>query len=104
MIFNREATEQGNVVVANDHFANKPYDCSDITPNDDGVIPAGTFIPANDGTAEGVLFADVVPAENPNGAITIHGTIDASKLPEAPTDEAKAALTGIIFINEEASE
>ncbi len=97
MIFNRESTAEENVVVANDHFVNVPYNCSDITPNDDGIIPAGTVMPANDATAKGILFTDVVPDENPNGAITIHGTIDPDKLPEAVSDEAKAVLTGITF-------
>ena len=100
MIFNRESTGEGVFAVANDHFVNIPYDCSDITPNDEGVIPTGTIIPANDGTAIGVLFSDVVPEENPNGAVTTHGTIDLSKLPEAPTAAATAALTGIVFVGE----
>lgn len=75
-------------ILANDHYAAINYDCSELGEKaKDGVIPAGTFVPANDATAIGVLLNDVVLEENPNGAVVVHGFIDKSKLPEEP-DEA----------------
>jgi hypothetical protein len=98
MRFTRNSIGSDKLVLANDHFVNMAYDCSKLTPNSDGIIPAGTIVPANDATAVGVLFQDVVPEENPNGTITIHGFIDASKLPTAPAAAAKTALKQITFM------
>lgn len=86
-------------ILANDHYVGVPYDCSAITANDEGIIKAGTVIPANDATAVGVLLHDVVKNENPNGTIVIHGFIDAKKLPTSPTTVAMAALKLIYFSN-----
>lgn len=73
-------------ILYNDHYVGIPYDCSEITANADGIIPAGTIVPANDATAIGVLLSDVVKADNPNGTIVIHGFIKKSALPVAPAD------------------
>lgn len=73
-------------ILANDHYVAISYDCSAITANADGIIPAGTIIPANDATAIGVLLWDVDKAGNPNGTIVIHGFVKKSKLPVAPAD------------------
>lgn len=70
-------------ILANDHYVAINYDCSELRAKaKDGVIPAGTLVPANDATAIGVLLNDVYIDENPNGAVVIHGFIDASKLSE----------------------
>lgn len=71
-------------ILYNDHYVGIPYDCSAIAANDQGIIPAGTLIPANDATAKGVLLSDVKKAENPNGTIVIHGFIKKGKLPAVP--------------------
>lgn len=71
-------------ILHNDHYVAMPYDCSAISANDKGIIPAGTIIPANDATAIGVLLSDVVKDENPNGTVVIHGFIKKSKLPVQP--------------------
>lgn len=71
-------------ILANDHYVAIPYDCSALSADADGVIKAGTIVPANDATAIGVLLSDVVKADNPNGTIVIHGFIKKSKLPAAP--------------------
>lgn len=85
-------------ILANDHFVAIPYDCSSVTANADGIIKAGSLIPANDATAKGVLLTDVKKEDNPNGTIVIHGFIEESKLPEAPATEAKTALSQVLFI------
>ena len=84
-------------ILANDHYVAIPYDCSAIEGTN-GVVKAGTIIPANDATAIGVLLTDVVLGENPNGTIVIHGFIEKKKLPVAPATEAITALKGITFM------
>lgn len=86
-------------ILANDHYVGVPYDCSSITANADGIIKAGTVIPANGTTAVGVLLHDVVKKENPNGTIVVHGFIDAKKMPTEPTTAAMSALNQITFFN-----
>lgn len=83
-------------ILYNDHYVGIPYDCSEIAANEDGIIPAGTLIPANDATAKGVLLYDVDKAGNPNGTIVIHGFIKKAKLPEAPA--STVALPGVQFM------
>ena len=86
-------------ILANDHYVAINYDCSELSAKaKEGVIPAGTVVPANDTTAVGILLNDVYIDENPNGAVIVHGFIDKNKLPEAPDEEAVKALKGIIFL------
>lgn len=98
MKFNRTEIAREKLVLANDHFVTMPYNCSEVSAGDDGVIPAGTIVPANDSTAVGVLLTDVVPKENPNGTIVIHGFIETAKLPAEPDEGAKTALSQIMFM------
>lgn len=73
-------------ILHNDHYVAIPYDCTSLTSlATNGVIKAGTFIPANDSTAVGVLFTDVNLNDNPNGTVVIHGFIKSAKLPEQPS-------------------
>lgn len=82
--------------LANDHFVTKAYDCTALSAlATDGVIPAGTIIPANDATAQGILLNAVNLNENPNGAIVIHGFVNANV---SATNEAKTALKQITFL------
>lgn len=83
MKYTNTAVTRPNEILYNDHYVAIPYDCSEIADTN-GIIPAGTFIPANDASAIGVLLSDVKKAENPNGTIVIHGFIKKSKLPVAP--------------------
>lgn len=85
MKFKNTNISQGKNILANDHYVAVSYNCSEIVDTN-GVIPAGTIIPANDATAIGVLLNDVVKDENPNGTIVIHGFIDKTKLPAAPEE------------------
>lgn len=85
-------------ILANDHYVATEYDCTSLTSlATDGVIPAGTIIPANNATAVGVLLSDVVLAENPNGTIVIHGFIRKSKLPVAPAETV--AIPQVSFLD-----
>lgn len=98
-----------------DHYVNMA-----VTINDAGVVavggkkivPAGTIIgggfladitvkaiKANDANAEGVLFNDTDVTFGPaSGTALIHGFLALDKLPEAPTEEAAAALLQITFL------
>lgn len=97
MKFTSKSVAGGVTILANDHYVAIPYDCSAIAGTD-GVVKAGTIIPANDATAIGVLLTDVVLNENPNGTIVVHGFVEKGKLPVAPAAEAITALKGIIFM------
>ena len=82
-------------ILYNDHYVGKTYDCTGIAANEDGYIPAGTIVPANDATAIGVLLHDVKVGENPNGTIVIHGFIRKDKLPVEPADTVN--IPGVQF-------
>lgn len=92
MKFTNKTIVSGVEILANDHYVAIPYDCTGLDAlATNGVIPAGTLIPANDATAKGVLLHDVVLAGNPNGTIVIHGFIKKAKLPVAPADTVAIA-------------
>lgn len=95
MKFTSKTVTQPKEILANDHYVAIPYDCSSLEATN-GVVKAGTIVPANDATAIGVLLYDVYPAENPNGAIVVHGFIDKAKLPVAPAETV--AIPQVSFI------
>lgn len=99
MKFTSKSVSSGVNILANDHYVAIPYDCSTLTANANGVIPAGTIVPANDTTALGVLLNDVVKAEDPNGSIVIHGFVKSTKLPTEPTSAAMTALSNVCFLD-----
>ena len=95
MVFTKSSVVTGKEILYNDHYVAIPYDCSDLSSlATNGVIPAGTVIPSNDGEAQGVLLHDVTLAENPNGTLVTHGFIKLSALPTAPSQAAINALIG----------
>lgn len=99
MKFTTQTVTASKEFLANDHFVAKAYDCAALSAlATDGIIKAGTMIPANDATAEGILLSDVNLNENPNGTIVIHGFVFTDKL-VAASEEAKTALKQITFFN-----
>lgn len=84
MKFSNKAVTRSKEILFNDHYVAIPYDCSAINANSEGIIPAGTLIPANDASAIGVLLSDVVKADDPNGTVVIHGFIKKANLPTEP--------------------
>lgn len=85
-------------ILANDHYVGKPYDCTALTSlATNGIIPAGTIIPANDATAQGVLLWDVDLNRNPNGTIITHGSVYVSKMPVVPSSDAITAMREIQY-------
>lgn len=93
-------------------------DDSGITAGTDGkkIVPAGTIVGGkakavlanpqevvvsqNTAAAEGVLLTDVDVTYGPaSGSMVIFGFVDATKLPQAPSDAAKTALNMIKFLS-----
>lgn len=97
MQFEKKDVSVRKEILMNDHYVAVPYDCSKLTATN-GVVPAGTIVPANDATAKGILLHDVVLSENPNGTAVVHGFIRAAKLPTEPATAAKTALKQITFM------
>lgn len=62
------------------------------------IVRAGTILPANDATAQGILYTDVDVTEGPQpGALIVEAYVLEARLPVAPAAEAKTALTKITF-------
>jgi hypothetical protein len=88
----------------NDHKA-QPYTvlAAGVTANSEGrkIVKAGTPLPANDGTAKGILLYDVdVTNGNAAGALCYEGAFDAAKIAAngiTISAEAKAALPRCTF-------
>lgn len=60
------------------------------------IVPAGAVIPANDGTAKGLLYEDVeVTTGNMPGSLVTRGVVYAGRLPAALASAAATALNGI---------
>lgn len=62
------------------------------------VVKAGTIVPSNDAKARGVALQDydVTDGERPVAAVYM-GTVNVSKLPTAPDENAKTALPRITW-------
>ncbi|PAE20510.1 hypothetical protein CHH80_10885 [Bacillus sp. 7504-2] len=78
------------------------YQVSDdgVSANSDGkkIVKAGTILPANDETAEGILYTDVDVTNGPQpGSLIVEAYVLEERLPAPPSTEAKTALTKITF-------
>ncbi|MBQ8087144.1 MAG: hypothetical protein IJ234_01815 [Clostridia bacterium] len=71
-----------------------------VITREDGLkyVPAGAVIPANDGTAVGILYedTDVTNGDAPCSVVTA-GEVYADRLPTAPAGDAITAMTDIAF-------
>lgn len=71
-----------------------------IRDNGRKVVPAGAVIPANDGTAVGILYEDIDVTEGAKmGSIVTEGVVYGDLLPAALASAAATALTGITVIS-----
>ncbi|WP_431030113.1 hypothetical protein [Lysinibacillus sp. LZ02] len=62
------------------------------------VVKAGTILPANDATAEGILYTDVDVTHGPQpGSLIVEAYVLEARLHTAPSAEAKTALKEIKF-------
>ena len=64
----------------------------------DGVVKAGTIYPSNDGKARGVVYHDTEVGQPMS--VIVQGHVYEDRLPVAPSEAAKAALTLIGFWEE----
>lgn len=74
---------------------------SDATTAENGgkYVPMGTVYPANDATAEGIVYEDVdVTSGDMPGSVVTKGTVYEGRLPVAIQDAAKTALEGRGFV------
>lgn len=100
MISQKTAVLASSEILYNANYVAVPFDCTALTSlATDGVIPAGTIVPANDETATGILLHDVNLAENPNGTAVVDGFIKVAKLSETPDADALTALKKITFMD-----
>ena len=79
-----------------------PADHAQVQTRDNGrkVVPAGAVIPANDGTAVGILFEDIDVTEGAKmGSVVTEGIVYGDRLPAALESAAATALTGIKVIS-----
>lgn len=70
-----------------------------VTADENGykIVPAGTIYPANDATAQGILFDDVdVTDGDHEGSLIIAGRILSDRLPVVP--DKTVAIAGITFV------
>lgn len=94
-----------NILAMPDHYvaiARKftPTDSAAVTVGSRKIIKAGTIYPTNDASAIGVILQDIdVTDGDKTDALVIHGFILTEKIPTAATDEAKAALPLIKFMD-----
>lgn len=58
-------------------------------------VPMGTVWPANDGTAEGIVYEDIdVTAGDAHGSVVLSGRVYEDRLPVQIAAAAKTALSG----------
>lgn len=102
MKYTKDVFGNSKEILFNDHYVGMRAMVSDagVTADADGrkIVKAGTILPVNDATAEGVLLCDtdVTYGERPSTVI-YQGAVVTAKLPVAPTEEAKAKLSQILF-------
>ena len=71
------------------------------TAREDGskYVPMGTVWPANDATAEGILYEDIdVTTGDMPGSVVLAGRVYEDRLPAAIAEVAKTALAGKGFV------
>lgn len=62
------------------------------------IVKAGSILPANDDTAQGILLTDVDVTNGPQpGALMVEGYVFEARLHTAPDEAAKTALKEIKF-------
>ncbi|WP_096269394.1 hypothetical protein [Paucisalibacillus globulus] len=96
-----ETAERINFL-ASSKFQSFTYQVSDAgvvaDANGKKIVKAGTILPANDATAEGILLTDVDVTNGPQpGALLVEGYVIESRLPVVPDALAKPELTKITF-------
>lgn len=98
MYFNKVNIEEINFL-ASANFQAFTEQVDDTHPQvKDGVVPAGAIWPANDETAKGILLNAIDVTHGPQPAsVIVEGYVIKERLPEAPEEEAEAAMTEIKY-------
>lgn len=67
--------------------------------NGEKYVPMGTVYPANDATADGIVYEDVFVTDGDMpGSVVLAGRVYEDRLPNAVSSEAKTALEGKGFV------
>lgn len=101
MYFKKEAASQINFLASAKFVAfTTQVESAGVVANEEGrkIVPAGTVLPANDATAEGILMHDTDVTEGPQpGSLVVEAYVIPERLPVAPAAEAITALKEIKF-------
>lgn len=74
-------------------------DGASVAENGGKYVPMGTVWPANDGTAEGIVYEHVDVTTGPMpGSVVTKGTVYKDRLPAELNGEAQTALEGKGFV------
>ncbi len=106
MKFTQADATASKEILFNDHYVGMPYmvTAEGVEAGTDGkkIVKAGTILPANDETADGVLLHDVdVTYGDAPGTLVIHGFLDNIKITEngiQVKQSAADAMPQITFI------
>lgn len=73
--------------------------------NENGIVPMGTIYPANNGTAEGIVYEDIdVSTGKMPGSVVLQGRVYTNRLPVEINSAAQSALEAKGFVFEEEPE
>lgn len=69
--------------------------------NDENIVPMGTIYPANDETAEGIVYEDIdVSTGEMPGSVVLSGRVYTNRLPVELDSDAETALKAKGFVFE----
>lgn len=91
--------------LASEHCERKTRKMTETLANDEKIVPMGTIYPANDGTAEGIVYEDIdVSTGDMPGSVVLSGRVYTNRLPVELNSAAETALKAKGFVFEDEPE
>lgn len=88
--------------LASERCERKTRQMTEELANDDKIVPMGTIYPANDETAEGIVYEDIdVSTGDMPGSVVLSGRVYTNRLPVELDSAAETALKAKGFVFEE---
>lgn len=88
--------------LASEHCERKTRQMTEELANDDKIVPMGTIYPANDETAEGIVYEDIdVSTGDMPGSVVLSGRVYTNRLPVELDSAAETALKAKGFVFED---